>query len=168
VLKPHIESAFGGDWLWLGFVITAIILIIAQYTSKKNGYIYDITNLNISKVQAISIGIAQGVACFPGISRSGSTIATGLMCKCDRDSATKYSFLLSISIIIASTLLEIIEYANTPAPLGFNILELSIGFAVAVLMGLGAIHAMTRLVAKQKLYYFSFYLLILSIVVAFI
>ncbi len=164
ILKPSIENAFGGEWLWLGFVITAIILILAQFLGKKSSPSADITNLHINPWRAAVIGFAQGIACFPAISRSGSTIASGVVVGCNRDDVTKYSFLLSIPIIIASTLLEVIEYTQGSMALAFNAIELIIGFIIAFLVGIAAIHIMTKIVRKQKLYYFSFYLLLLAIV----
>jgi undecaprenyl-diphosphatase len=165
-LKPMIEDAFGGSWLWLGFVITAIILMIAQFSGRRETIAStDITNLNITTTKAIAIGFAQGIATFPAISRSGSTIASGLIVGCNRDDVTKYSFLLSIPIIIASTILEVAEYIATPSGMVFNAIELIIGFVIAFLVGIASIHIMTRFVRRQKLYYFSFYLVILAILV---
>lgn len=169
ILKSNIEDSFSGNYLSLGFVITAIILLISQILSyPKQPFAHNITTLNISYPKSIFIGIAQGLACFPGISRSGSTIASGLILKCNKNEITEYSFLLSIPIIIASTILEISELSSTNFALTFSILELFVGFITAIIVGILSIKCMTKLVSNQKLYYFSFYLIIIAFVSSFV
>lgn len=168
ILKPMIETAFDGKYLSICFVFTAVLLLISQIISNKSNSRTRIDNMNINYKQAFVIGLSQGLACFPAISRSGTTIATGLVCKVDKVNATKYSFLISIPIIIASNIMELIEYCSSPTPLEFSIVELGIGFVTAVVVGLVSIRLMTNLVAKQKLYYFSFYLVIIALVSAIV
>jgi len=168
ILEPIIEKSFNGNLLSLSFAITAVILFISQIKNKNHETKSDIKNLNITPTKACIIGLSQAVACFPGISRSGTTIATGLLCNTSKDTATTYSFLISIPIIIASTILEIYKYATNPEPLPFSFIELSIGFVLAVIVGLASIKLMTTFVKKQKLYYFSFYLLIIAIITCFV
>ena len=165
VFKKFIENSFEGRHIGLGFIITAIILIISQLRTKESNFrSFDITNLNISLKQSIYIGVAQGLACFPAISRSGSTIASGLIVGCNKEEVTEFSFLLSIPIIIASTIMEIVDIINKPAILDFSFPILTLGFIIAIVVGLLSIQFMTKLVKKQKLYYFSFYLLLIAIV----
>ena len=78
----------------------------------KNTFTNNITNLNINYKQAFIIGIAQGCAAFPAISRSGSTIATGLLVGVNKEEMTTYSFLMSIPIIIASMLYELLSVTS--------------------------------------------------------
>jgi undecaprenyl-diphosphatase len=117
----------------------------------------DITNMNISYTQAVIIGITQGIACIPGISRSGSTIATAKMCKV-QDSAT-YSFLISIPIIIASLIMEILESGNIGDA---SIISVIVSMIICFVVGLLSIKAMTNFVKNNKLCYFSYYLIALS------
>ena len=163
LLKSKIETAFGGRLLGVGFMVTAIILFATMFIHSSKSPSVNITHTNISYSNAILIGLAQGLACFPAISRSGSTIACGLIEHENKEDITKFSFLISIPIIILSTIMEIVEYLSSPTALPFGVLELILGFVITFVVGLIAIKLMTKIVKNQKLYYFSFYLLILAI-----
>ncbi|MBQ9791668.1 MAG: undecaprenyl-diphosphate phosphatase, partial [Clostridia bacterium] len=128
--------------------------------------VYDtITNINISYKQAILIGLTQGIAVIPGVSRSGSTIATALITRVDKHNATKYSFLISIPIVIASGIMQIIDIiVNTPS-LNFDIASIVICFMVCLVVGLLAIKLCTKIVNSNKLYIFSYYLIGLIILI---
>ena len=118
--------------------------------------------MNISYKTAVIIGISQGVASIPGISRSGSTIATALICNVNKNDATKFSFLLSIPIIIASFMYELLKIKE--ATFEFGTIELFVGFIVAFFAGLFAIKYMINYIKNKKLYVFSIYLFILSVI----
>ena len=160
ILKPIIDNSFSGEYIGIFFSITALLLIIGDYYSNKTNLPIpqDITHLSITYKQAVIIGLAQGIACFPGLSRSGTTIAisqiTGV-----KDPA-KYSFLISIPIIIASLILEIFSGETLG---NINILGLVISFIICFIVGLVCIKAMVNFVRKNKLIYFSYYLIILSL-----
>jgi undecaprenyl-diphosphatase len=167
LFKKLIDSTFNGDYLFIFFIFTAVILYISDYVAEKNTIAkrqinlptnYDITNLPITYKQAIIIGLSQGFACIPGISRSGTTIATARIMGID-NSSTTFSFLISIPIIIGSLILNIIEGGSIGE---VNIIGVSLGFIFAFIIGLLAIKLMVNLVKKCKLIYFSYYLLILS------
>ena len=176
IIKPFIDKSFNGEWLFVFFLITAMLLFISDYMADRNEILSrtvnfktentkiinnaDVSNMPITYKQAILIGITQGIACFPGISRSGSTIAVARICGI-RDSA-RYSFLISIPIIIASFLMEIID-GNITA-MDINILWLIFVMVICMIVGLICIKAMTKLVAKNRLTYFAYYLIILSII----
>lgn len=176
VIKPFIDKSFNGEWLFSFFLITAMLLFISDYMADRNEILsrtinfktetakivndIDVTNMPITYKQAIIIGITQGIACFPGISRSGSTIAVSRMCGA-KDSA-RYSFLISIPIIIASFLMEILE--GNIAAIDVNILWLIAAMIICMIVGLVCIKVMTRLVAKNRLAYFAYYLIVLSII----
>lgn len=139
-----------------------------QTVVKKNVIIHsnpaliitgDITNLNIKYFQAIIIGIAQGIACFPGISRSGSTIAAGLICGCDKKEITTFSFLLSIPAILGSMILAIAHVNESSVSI--NTFSLITACIVSFIVGVISIRLLLKLVKKQKLTYFSYYLLAL-------
>lgn len=163
-LKPIIDNSFGGSLLPMYFVITGIILYISDWIGSKNTPNYTPNNCNILDVQisyyqAIIIGLAQGIACIPGISRSGTTIATSKFCGVKNDNA-KYSFLISIPIILGSLLIEIMGGVDMS---GINFVGLGISFVICFLIGLLCIKFMTKLLNANKMKYFSFYLFILSI-----
>jgi len=159
ILKPFIDNSFSGDYIGIFFSITALLIIVGDYFSKANLPIpQDITRLPITYKQAVIIGLAQGVACFPGLSRSGTTIAVAQITGV-QDPA-KYSFLISIPIIIASLVLEIFSGETLG---NINILGIIMSFVVCFVIGLVCIKAMVNFVRKNKLIYFSYYLIILSV-----
>lgn len=164
IFEKLITQAFGGNFFVVGFFITALVLLISEQLSKKNvNTKSDVLNLDITYKKAIVIGVVQGIACVPGISRSGSTISTALMLKVNKEDATKFSFLMSIPIIIASFLYELINLKN--ATFSFSTMQLFVGFVCAFLFGIIAVKFMIKFVKKQKLYIFSIYLVIIGIFV---
>ena len=121
----------------------------------------DITNIGVTYKQAMIIGLTQGVACIPGISRSGSTIAIGRMC--GAEDTTRYSFLISIPIIIASFVMELIGSGGVIWS-SVNIAGLIVAFVLCFVIGILCIKVMTRIVANNKLTIFAYYLIGLSAV----
>lgn len=167
IFRPLIDSTFSGEYLFIFFILTAIILYVSDYVAERKSILkrqinlpsnYDITDLPITYKQAIIIGLSQGLACIPGISRSGTTIATARIMGVD-SSSTTYSFLISIPIIMGSLLLNIIEGGSIEVT---SYVGLIFGFVAAFIVGLLAIKLMINLVKKCKLIYFSYYLLILA------
>lgn len=175
LLKSTVEKTFSGNFVIVGFLITAVVLVVSQIVENKNNKkmpnklfslqngSQNITNLNISFSQAVFVGIAQGLAIFPGISRSGSTIATGLIAGVNKKEIADFSFLLSIPIILAGLLFEIFEVATGAVSMPFNALSLSVGFVASFVSGLLCIKLMLKFVKKSKLHWFSVYLILLSV-----
>ena len=102
VIMPLISTAFSGGGLAVCFLISAIILFCADILSKQKQ-----CSEGVSIKQAIIMGIGQGFAAMPGISRSGTTISAGLIAGGNKEQTAKFSFLMSIPIILMSLLLEI-------------------------------------------------------------
>lgn len=179
LLKSFVEKTFSGDFIIIGFLITALVLLISQFVEGRHNKLsnkyfvtpninfvsesYDITNLGVSYKQAVLIGTAQGIAIFPGISRSGSTIATGLISKVKKREAADFSFLLSIPIIIAGLLFELVEVFNGNASLNISWLNLSVGFLFSFVSGLVCIKLMLKFVKNKKLTWFSLYLVVVAL-----
>jgi undecaprenyl-diphosphatase len=103
-------------------------------------------------VDSILIGIAQGVAIIPGISRSGATISTGLFCGLDRELSGRFSFLLSIPAILGATLLE---FRKMDA--GQELWTTLIGSAVAFGVGILALTVFIKIIKMGKIFNFSYY-----------
>ncbi len=178
LLKSLVEKTFSGDFIIIGFLITALVLLISQikenkvnklknkyFVTQPNIYLsknHNITNLNISYKQALLIGTAQGIAVFPGISRSGSTIATGIISGVSKQEVADFSFLLSIPIIIGGLLFELIDVVKGEASLNIGWLSLSVGFLFSFISGLVCIKLMLKFVKSKKLTWFSLYLVLLS------
>lgn len=161
-LHPILKSSFGGSYLSLCFVISGILLWISDIFSKKESTPCtpcDITNIPMTYTQAFVIGLSQGVACIPGISRSGTTIALSKLLGI-KNINTTYSFLISIPIIIGSLLLEIISGARFTS---VNIWGVLIAFVICFVIGLASIKVMTNFVRQNSLKVFSIYLFILAL-----
>lgn len=112
---------------------------------------------------ALTIGIFQGIALVPGISRSGSTISAALFTGMKREDAVEYSFILGIPVILASAVVELGDASS--AEISANLLPLLLGFAAAAVSGYFAIRLIKMLVVNDKFRIFAWYTLVLGIVV---
>jgi undecaprenyl-diphosphatase len=140
----------------IGLIITGLLLTLAERmgTSKRG-----IKQMNYRN--AVFIGIVQGIAICPGISRSGSTLFGSLVCNLNREFAVKYVFLISIPSILGSAVLE--APAALEAGLDMTLLgPVIVGMIVAAVSGLVAIKTMIKVVSNKKLNYFSYYVWLLG------
>ncbi len=143
----------------VGLIITGFLLVFAERMGEGNRGIQQMNFRN-----AIFIGLVQGVAICPGISRSGSTLFGSLICNLDRKFAVKFVFLISIPSILGSAVLEApaaIEAGVTAADVG----PILVGMLVAAVSGLVAIKTMIKIVSDKKLSYFSYYVWALGLIV---
>lgn len=144
------------------FLYTAAILFLSDKCTKGKK-----TKGDITPKDAVTVGFFQGVALLPGVSRSGSTISSGLFCGFDRSTAVAYSFVLGIPAILGGCLLEIADAVKeNEASVGFG--SCALGFIVAAVVGVGAIKMVDWLVKSDKFKVFSIYTGVLGIVVIFI
>lgn len=149
------------SFLAAGFVLTGVVLILTDRFRKNTKKSDEITYLD-----AVLIGIAQAVAVFPGISRSGATIAASLSRGIVREDAAKFAFLMSIPAILGALLLQILHVARGNVLLeDLNFINLGAGFVAAALSGYLAINFMLAAVKKAKLSYFAYYVLVLAAVI---
>ena len=148
-LQTEIESLFSQNLLLIGILLllTSLLLFIAD--KSKN------TNLNVSFTHALVLGFVQAIAILPGLSRSGSTIATAVLLGIDREKAARFSFLMVLPLIIGSMVKKMLDAENIlEASYG---LPLVLGFLAAFFTGILACKWMIELVKKSQLKYFSFY-----------
>ena len=161
VLFKDLFAGFYGSLvaIGIGLLITGTILWIAERSGKGR------TQVEGMKFRhAIFIGIMQGIAITPGISRSGSTLFGGLFMGLDRNFALRFAFLVSIPAILGSVVMELPPALE--AGISGNLIgPIIVGTLVAAVMGFVAIKAMLRLVANMKLTIFSFYTWGLGIIV---
>lgn len=153
-------------WVGLAFIITAAYFLNTADTIIKKREEEGTTGggaENLSWSNAVLIGCAQALAVFPGISRSGATIAAGLKSGLSREMAVRFSFLLSIPIILGSFLHEIPELRTTLMYENTEIKTVLIGVAVAAISGFIAIKWMLKLIIHHDLRRFSMYLWILGL-----
>jgi len=134
------------------FTITGILLIGAEHIQLKKR----IEKPNF--LHALIIGIMQGIAVLPGISRSGTTISVAIALGLQRDKAGEYSFLLSIPVIIAAFIFEL-KSADTEISAAIEIIPLLIGIASAFIIGLFSLLFFMKLIKKGKLSIFAYYLI---------
>jgi undecaprenyl-diphosphatase len=146
--KDWFESLFAKPKLVGGMLIlTGLILWLTRWTKKEGKPIG-----RMGWLDAIFIGIAQGVAIIPGISRSGATISTGLFSGLDRELSGKFSFLLSIPAILGATLLEFKEF-DTASGLGNPLIGAAVAFGVGIL----ALTILIKMIKMGKMFKFSYY-----------
>ncbi|MBO6140425.1 MAG: undecaprenyl-diphosphate phosphatase [Ruminococcus sp.] len=144
------------------FLYTAAILFLSDKCTKGKK-----TKGDITAKDAATVGFFQGVALLPGVSRSGSTISSGLFCGFDRSTAVAYSFVLGIPAILGGCLLEIVDAVKAnEAAVGFG--NCAVGFIVAAIVGIGAIKMVDWLVKSDKFKVFSIYTGALGVIVIFI
>jgi len=158
--ENQIEQLFTSNLLLVGsmLIITAGLLIFAHYAKKGSG--------EVTYAKSLWIGLAQAFAVMPGISRSGATIATGLLLKTDKNEITRFSFLMVIIPILGAAFLDLIK-TDFSSELTIGFLPLSIGFIAAFLSGLLACSWMVNIVKRGKLIYFAIYCFIIGLIAIF-
>ncbi len=170
--KDFVEGFFGNGLIVVGIclLVTAMLLTFAQWSGKKEngaGMKSASRGRDISWLDAIVIGCAQAIAVLPGLSRSGTTIATGIILGDKRDKVASFSFLMVIIPILGEALLDVKEIVSTPAAQGDNAVSataLAVGFAASFLVGCCACKWMINLVNKGKLIWFAAYCVVMGIV----
>ena len=143
----------------LCFLLTAALLIVSGKCVKKGGT----TAENMSWKQALGMGIAQGIAPLPGLSRSGSTISTGLILGVSREQAVAFSFIMGVPAVLAANILEV--PAAISGEVEINWIAAIIGMAVSLIVGIAAIKTVKLLVKNDKFTKFAWYLIPLGLLI---
>ncbi len=165
--KDYVEEFFGNGLSMVGvcLLITACLLAFAHYTGMKEarnskGMVSASRGRDITWLDAFIIGCAQSVAVLPGLSRSGTTIATGIIIGDKRSQVAQFSFLMVIIPILGEALLDLKDMLSSPAAehaANVGIGSMAIGFFASFIVGCCACKWMINLVKKGKLIWFSFY-----------
>ena len=155
--KEEVESVFGNGLLVVGIMllVTALLLTFAHYARPRR-------KEKISYKDAIIIGLAQACAVMPGLSRSGTTIATGLMLGDKKEQVARFSFLMVIIPILGEALLELMKGELSPAESGISVSAMIVGFLAAFVSGCVACKWMLRLVQNGKLVWFALYCVLMA------
>jgi len=140
-------------------ILTGILLFGSEAYSKR---LVEKSN-NIDLKTSIIMAIAQGIAALPGFSRSGLTIASGLLCKKDRVSAARYSFLLSIPIILGASMVYPLIKIDMTEFASYNWTSIAIGTIVSAIVGYLCIKYFLKFVGKYSLAFFGYYCIIIGI-----
>ena len=151
--KDYVEEVFGSGLVIVGcmLLLTAALLTFSYIAKPRK-------KENISLRDAFIIGLAQACAVMPGLSRSGSTIATGLLLGDKKESLAQFSFLMVIPPILGEALLDVVKgLKGEEAFGGIDMMPLAIGFIAAFVSGCIACKWMINIVKKGKLIYFGIY-----------
>ena len=140
-------------------IITGGVLFLSEYLSKKR----EGSTQKVSLKQALLIGLAQGVAVLPGFSRSGWTMATGLFAGLDRATSARYSFLLSIPIILGASMVYPFVKINVAEAVTYNWLAISVGTVVSGIVGYLCIKYFMKFISKFSLNIFGYYCVIMGV-----
>ena len=151
-----------GDIIFEGcaFMFTAMLLFLSDACVKGLK-----TGKDMKIRDAVTVGLFQCAALFPGVSRSGSTITAGLFCGLTRETAVKFSFILGIPAILGGSVLELKDAFESGVE--FDVPMLAIGFIVSAVVGILAIKLVRLVTKKNKFKYFGIYLLILGLACVF-
>ncbi len=159
--KDTVEALFGSiTVVGVSLVATAALLFFSDFASRPGRasvFPANESRNGISYRQALAVGIGQAFAVIPGLSRSGTTISTGLICGVTREVMAQFSFLMVLVPILGETLLEVAGGDLSSSSVG--LLPLALGFLSAFLSGLLACKAMVALVKRARLSWFALYCL---------
>lgn len=156
--KDTVESIFGSGLTVVGvcLLITASLLTFAQFAKPR-------TKEQISWIDSFIIGLGQALAVLPGLSRSGTTIATGLLLGNKKEQVAQFSFLMVLIPILGATMLDVLDLIQNPIDSHLSFVTLLVGFAAAFLTGCAACKWMIDIVKRQKLLYFAIYCLVIGV-----
>ncbi|MBR0111421.1 MAG: undecaprenyl-diphosphate phosphatase [Bacteroidales bacterium] len=155
--KDKVEGLFGSlTVVGVALLVTALLLFLSDIASWPRGE-------KISFWQALVIGVGQALAVIPGLSRSGTTISTGLLCGVRRESVAQFSFLMVLVPILGEAFLDVV--GGDVAASSVGLVPLALGFAAAFLAGLFACRVMIALVKKAKLRWFALYCALVGLAV---
>ena len=155
--------------VFAGFIVTACTLIFSAYVSKKQHALpiaedddmQASNNDGISWKQALAVGTAQGIGTLPGVSRSGATIAGGLVGGMSRADAGEFSFIVSIPAILGAFILELKDVGKVAESIG--VASVAVGCMAAFVVGYVSLMLLMKIIKKGKLAWFALYLIPLGI-----
>ncbi len=159
LLKDDINALLASDYVMVVvgamLLLTALLLLFAHYAKPRN-------KQTVSWGDAMIIGASQAVATMPGLSRSGTTIATGLILGNRREVVAEFSFLMVILPIVGESMLDLLS--GNLASVGVGVLPLVVGFATAFVSGCLACKFMLSVVNRGRLVWFALYCLVVGLV----
>ena len=150
--KDQVKEIFGEGVVLVGFMllITVVLLSLTHFVKFKQ-------QKELSYLSAFIIGLSQAIAVLPGLSRSGTTISTGLLLGNKKEDVARFSFLMVLVPILGETFLSIIGGDFSPKVSGIPVSAMIVGFLAAFFSGLFACKVMIAIVKRSKLIYFAVY-----------
>lgn len=162
-LKDYIEEMFHSSgtnsfFILAGFFgLTALLLLLTKFIKLKTNR----TIANMNYLQALIVGLFQALAIFPGVSRSGSTISSALFCGVDKEDAGRFSFIMSIPLILAAFLLDLKDLIESGVTVSTEyIWIIIIGMITAFITGYISLKLLINLLKKGKIWFFVIYMVI--------
>jgi undecaprenyl-diphosphatase len=153
-LKSSIDQLFGNILLVYSMLfVTGLIMTVTPYIKERN--------VKLNCPRALLIGCAQAMAIFPGLSRSGSTIFTGMLLGVNRETVARFSFIMSIPAILGAVVLQSKDLVENPPDPG-SILLIGAGTFASAISGYFAIILLLNVIRRNKLQYFGYYCLLLA------
>lgn len=153
LFEESVDSLFGGKYLGFAFLFTALLLLLATFAMQRK---YD---GRVGLKHAAVMGLMQALALVPGVSRSGSTIAGGLLTKGDKKSITSFAFLMSAPVILGACLLKLPQATDIAA----QALPLVCGFLSSLAFGILSIKLVLKLIDANNFVPFCIYLIVVSV-----
>ncbi len=176
LFKDAIEGFFGANLAVVGtcLCITAALLAFAYFTRTRSIWnhqshiVSGTAGRDINYFDAFVIGVAQAIAVLPGLSRSGSTIATGILLGNKRDQVARFSFLMAIIPILGNAALDALKVLKGEDPMGsIDILPCVVGFITAFVVGCIACKWMINIIRRGKMIWFAVYCAIIGLICLF-
>lgn len=153
-LKDSIDGIFANVFLvYCMLFVTGLIMTVTPYIRERA--------VQLNCPRALLIGCAQAMAIFPGLSRSGSTIFTGMLLGVNRETVARFSFIMSIPAILGAVVLQSSDLIANPPDFG-SLLVIAVGTIVSAIAGYFAIILLLNVIRRNKLQYFGYYCLLLS------
>ena len=158
--KDQVEALFGNGLLLVGvcLLITALLLALSEWLQTKR----QSAGHEVGYKDAIIIGLAQACAVLPGLSRSGTTIATGLLCGVKKESVAQFSFLMVLIPILGEAFLDTLKLMKGEISSDLGIVPAVVGFVAAFVTGCLACRFMIEIVRRQRLIWFAIYCAIIG------
>ena len=153
--KDQVESFFDNGLLLVGIclLITAALLALSEWLQKKRKN----AGHEVTYKDAIIIGVAQACAVLPGLSRSGTTIATGLLCGVKKEKVAQFSFLMVLIPILGEAFLDLLKLLQGELTSELGVVPAVVGFVAAFVTGCLACRFMIEIVRRQRLVWFALY-----------
>ena len=153
--KDEVEALFGNGLLLVGIclLVTAFLLALSEWIQNRR----QTAGHEVRYSDAFIIGVAQACAVLPGLSRSGSTIATGLLCGVKKENVAQFSFLMVLIPIMGEAFLDMLKMLKGEVVSELDLLPAAVGFVAAFLTGCLACKFMIEIVRRQRLVWFAIY-----------
>lgn len=162
LLGDYLDTLFGGAYLGVSFIVTGLILLASLLASRKKK-----ARTAITAKDALAAGLGQAVAILPGVSRSGTTLTTLLLCGVSRTTAIRFSFLMSIPAILGGFVLDLKDLltGGGSAITSLGIFPILIGIAVAAVSGWLVMELMLKKLNRRGMVICAVYVLLLGMLI---